>query len=328
MKKILLSIFILVLFLNAKAQVTTLAGDYKIIDIGGNGYGDYTHSLILLHQMYNGTTPINHNYAIGTITAMRGTSSAFNRINVVNINTSSAYMSTSGTINSYDDNVSWSLKTCLYNGSMYLAVDVPYLDAYHNWGFKFSGATSSTGENMKCVSYLVNGLPVNQSVLSNIQNFNPTMIETHVAAGVYVTGVLGIGTSDTHGYQFAVNGNIHSKQVNVDLTNWPDYVFQKDYALKPLSEVKAYIDQNQHLPDVPTATEVEKNGLNLGEMNKVLVQKVEELTLYLIKEDRQLADQQKINQVVKQQSDLLKSQQKQIDELRESLNNKNNKKNK
>jgi len=305
MKKTLLSIFILVLFLSAKAQVTTLAGDYKIIDMGGNGYGDYTHSLILLHQMYNGTTPINHNYAIGTITAMRGTSGAFNRINVVNVNTSSAYLSTSGTINSYDDNPSWSLKTCLYNGSMYLAVDVPYLDAYHNWGFKFSGATSSTGENMKCVSYLVNGQPVNQSVLSNIQNFNPTMIETHVAAGVYVTGVLGIGTSDTHGYQFAVNGSIHTKQVNVDLINWPDYVFQKDYTLKPLSEVKVFIDKNHHLPDVPTATEVEKNGLNLGEMNKVLVQKMEELTLYLIEQNKQLAEQNKIN----------KSLQKQINHL-------------
>jgi hypothetical protein len=309
MKKTLLSIIILVLFLNAKAQVTTLAGDYKIIDMGGNGYGDYTHSLILLHQMYNGTTPINHNYAIGTITAMRGTSGAFNRINVVNVNTSSAYMSTSGTINSYDDNPSWSLKTCLYNGSMYLAVDVPYLDAYHNWGFKFSGATSSTGENMKCVSYLVNGQPVNQSVLSNIQNFNPTMIETHVAAGVYVTGVLGIGTSDTHGYQFAVNGNIHSKQVNVDLTNWPDYVFQKDYALKPLSEVKAYIDQNQHLPEIPSTQQITKDGLNLGEMNQLLMKKVEELTLYLIEKDKEMKEEHLSN----------KSQQEEITELKQQV---------
>ncbi|SHN07626.1 hypothetical protein [Mucilaginibacter sp. OK098] len=121
------------------------------------------------------------------------------------------------------------------------------------------------------------------------------------------TGMVGIGTSDTHGYQLAVNGNIHSKQVNVDLTNWPDYVFKKDYSLKPLSEVKTYIDQNQHLPEIPSAQQIAKDGLNLGEMNQLLMKKVEELTLYLIEENKQNKNQQnEINQLKQQLSTITK----------------------
>jgi len=146
---------------------------------------------------------------------------------------------------------------------------------------------------------------------------------------LYVNGNVAIGTSNSQGYKLAVNGNVIATSMTVKAyANWPDYVFKPTYKLPTLTEVKTYIEQNHHLPDVPSAADVEKNGLNLGEMNKVLVEKVEELTLYLIEKDKQLADQQKINQVVKQQSDLLKSQQKQIDELRESLNNKKNKKTK
>jgi hypothetical protein len=78
--------------------------------------------------------------------------------------------------------------------------------------------------------------------------------------------------------------------------NWPDYVFKKDYFLRPLSEVKSYIDENQHLPGVPTAQQIAANGLNLGEMNEVLVKKVEELTLYLIDKDKELKKEKQKNQ--------------------------------
>jgi hypothetical protein len=137
--------------------------------------------------------------------------------------------------------------------------------------------------------------------------------------GLYLNllGNVGIGTT-TPDQKLSVNGTIHSKSVLVDLTGWPDYVFKPTYKLPTLTEVKTYIAQNHHLPDVPSAAEVEKNGLNLGEMNKVLVQKVEELTLYLMEQHKQLADQQKTNQ----------SQQKQIDELKKSLDSINHKKSK
>lgn len=124
-------------------------------------------------------------------------------------------------------------------------------------------------------------------------------------------GNIGIGIINPKN-KLDVNGIIHSRAVNIDLTGWNDYVFKKDYQLKPLSEVKAYIDQNQHLPEIPSEQEMIKNGLDVGEMNKLLMKKVEELTLYLIEKDKEKKEQQQTNEDLKKQ---LKDQQIRLDEL-------------
>src|ERR1044072_1234494 len=93
---------------------------------------------------------------------------------------------------------------------------------------------------------------------------------------------------------------------------WADFVFQPEYKLPTLAEVEGYIKVNRHLPDVPSAEEVEKDGLDLGEMNKRLLQKVEELTLYLIelkKENDEMKQQQ--NKLLDRISKLEKSSSKQ-----------------
>jgi hypothetical protein len=108
----------------------------------------------------------------------------------------------------------------------------------------------------------------------------------------YFLGNVGIGQSSPQN-KLDVNGTVHAKQVNVDLNGWSDYVFSLNYHLPSLPEVKSYIDKNHHLPEVPSAAEVIKSGLDLGEMNKLLVKKVEELTLYLIAKDKQLTDLEK-----------------------------------
>ncbi len=96
-------------------------------------------------------------------------------------------------------------------------------------------------------------------------------------------GNIGIGTTDPKGYKLAVAGKAIAEEVVVKLqSNWPDYVFEKNYHLPTLAEVESYINQNKHLPEVPAAKEMEKNGVNLGEMNMLLLKKVEELTLYMI----------------------------------------------
>lgn len=100
-------------------------------------------------------------------------------------------------------------------------------------------------------------------------------------------GNVGIGTTSPDAL-LAVNGTVHAKEVKVDLTGWPDYVFKPKYILPSLKEVKKYIDKNQHLSEMPSETEVVKNGINLGEILKVQTKKIEELTLYVIEQQKQI----------------------------------------
>ncbi|MBY0435311.1 MAG: hypothetical protein K2U26_14485 [Cyclobacteriaceae bacterium] len=108
------------------------------------------------------------------------------------------------------------------------------------------------------------------------------------------SGNVGIGTESPN-QKLTVNGTVYSKEVKVDLNiQGPDYVFEKDYKLASLDEIKSYIDEHKHLPEVPSAKEMEKNGVQLGEMNMLLLKKVEELTLYLIEQNKKLDSQTKL----------------------------------
>lgn len=93
-------------------------------------------------------------------------------------------------------------------------------------------------------------------------------------------------------------GKLKTREIVVETALWPDYVFKPEYNLKPLSEVKIFINNNGHLPNVPSAVEVEKNGLNVEEASKAMLEKIEELTLYLIQQQEELeALKQKITQL-------------------------------
>jgi hypothetical protein len=108
------------------------------------------------------------------------------------------------------------------------------------------------------------------------------------------SGNVGIGTT-TPDSKLAVNGTIHSTAVRVDLAGFSDYVFKPTYVLPSLSSVSSYVRKYQHLPEIPSEQEVIKNGLDLGQMNNLLVKKVEELTLYLIEKDKELKQQRKVD---------------------------------
>lgn len=105
--------------------------------------------------------------------------------------------------------------------------------------------------------------------------------------GLYIknNGNVGIGTTNPS-HKLAVKGTIRANEVIVD-TGWSDYVFAEDYDLATLSEVEAHIEQNGHLPDVPSAAEVAINGISLGEMQSLLLAKIEELTLHQIAQEKQ-----------------------------------------
>lgn len=123
----------------------------------------------------------------------------------------------------------------------------------------------------------------------------------------FFDGNVGIGTeshvdsNDNIEYKLSVAGIIRAHEVNV-YTTWADYVFEKDYNLPTLEEVEQHIKDKGHLKDVPSAKEVEANGIDVGEMNKLLLQKVEELTLYLLNQNKEI-------KTLKEKVSLLESKQ-------------------
>ncbi|HKR04731.1 MAG TPA: SprB repeat-containing protein, partial [Bacteroidia bacterium] len=97
-------------------------------------------------------------------------------------------------------------------------------------------------------------------------------------------------------FKLAVNGNIIAEEVHVkNHANWPDYVFSENYQLKSISKLKEFIETENHLPGLPSAKTVEKEGFDLGDMQSKLLQKIEELTLYIIKQDERIEKLEKSN---------------------------------
>ncbi|WP_437368381.1 Ig-like domain-containing protein [Maribacter litoralis] len=117
----------------------------------------------------------------------------------------------------------------------------------------------------------------------------------------FLSGNVGIGT-DTPNSMLAVNGNIRAKEVKVETANWPDYVFALDYYLPSIKEVQQHILENGHLMNIPPAVEMETRGLELGEMNRLLLEKIEELTLYIIELKIQNDQQQEDIDYLKKQT--------------------------
>lgn len=98
-------------------------------------------------------------------------------------------------------------------------------------------------------------------------------------------GTIDIGSSE---YKLYVQTGIRTRRVKVDQSNWPDYVFDTKYSLPPLKEIEAFIHKNKHLPEIPSAREVEEKGLDLGDQQARLLKKIEEMTLYIISMNKEI----------------------------------------
>ena len=113
-------------------------------------------------------------------------------------------------------------------------------------------------------------------------------------------GNIAVGTTYkvANGYKVSVNGKIMCEEVRVQMeADWPDYVFDPGYKLMPLEDLKTFIGNNNHLPGIAPATEVKAKGIELGDMNKQMLEKIEELTLYILE--------------LKKEIDILKAKQQQ-----------------
>lgn len=121
-------------------------------------------------------------------------------------------------------------------------------------------------------------------------------------AKFHLNGAMLVGTNSDRiaaGYNVSVHGKIMAEVMTVQAyASWPDYVFGKDYKLMPLDQLEQSILKNKHLPNVPAAAEIEKNGISLGDMSTRLMEKVEELTLYIIELNKKNAELEKRLQLV------------------------------
>jgi hypothetical protein len=112
------------------------------------------------------------------------------------------------------------------------------------------------------------------------------------------SGNLGLGTEETGSHKLAVEGSIGAREIQVEASGWSDFVFENEYELMSLEETEQFILKHKHLPDVPKESEVLEKGINLGEMDAKLLQKIEELTLYVIEQNRlNKVQQEKIQQL-------------------------------
>ncbi len=121
-------------------------------------------------------------------------------------------------------------------------------------------------------------------------------------------GNIGIGTTETGTHKLAVEGTIGAREIKVEADTWSDFVFNDNYKLKALEEVESFIEENNHLPDVPSEKEVLENGIALGEMNAKLLQKIEELTLYMIEMNKEVKALKNENEILKEEINTLKTQ--------------------
>lgn len=112
------------------------------------------------------------------------------------------------------------------------------------------------------------------------------------------TGKMTVNNGTEKILQLEPNGLLRGRQIKLDLDNWADYVFDENYSLMPLNEVEDFVKKNHHLPNVPSECDLIEDGLDLEEMNRVLMEKVEELTLYLIEQDKKIEGlQEKVSEL-------------------------------
>jgi hypothetical protein len=181
----------------------------------------------------------------------------------------------------------------------------------------YSGAIRLYRDTGTGVSYLEDTQPEPYSggwVFRTTENGSHAAYKFESAGNNLVTilsgGNVGIGTTNfgtSREYKLAVAGSIRAYEVIVE-TGWADFVFEDNYKLMPLEEVEKFVKKNKHLPDIPSEKEVKAKGLGLGEMQAKLLQKIEELTLYVIEQNKKLDGLQKEVNNLKTENESLKKQ--------------------
>lgn len=174
-------------------------------------------------------------------------------------------------------------------------------DTAANYRLNVAGNTQITG-NLHIGTNLTMGgnastqnLTVGHTLNSSVASITSLTVPSyfHVTGTAVFENDVSIGD----GFYCDDEGNLKVRKLEVTTLNWPDYVFSEGHPMMTLPETEHYIKRHGHLPDIPSAAEAEQNGVDLGEMNRLLLQKVEELTLYAIDLQKQIDElKTKINE--------------------------------
>jgi hypothetical protein len=176
-----------------------------------------------------------------------------------------------------------------------------YFHGYDGTRYVEGSAIGAIAENNAATNVVKSGIhfSTNDGV-DQVYNYPKTKMYITASGNVLINPKVDVegnldATSIVGNGKLQVRGLIRAQEVKVETANWPDYVFAKDYELPTLPEIERQIKKDGHLPGMPSAIEAEKNGVELGVMNKKLLQKVEELTLHLIAKDKELSEERRIN---------------------------------
>ncbi|NII83291.1 MULTISPECIES: hypothetical protein [unclassified Pedobacter] len=259
--KIIAVLVLCLAFTNADAQNWN-----KSIYIGGDGVSELG-KYIDFHESDNGTEDFSLRFAIF---GSRLISSGAFSVPGIGINT-----------NSFNNN-----ELHIYGNSpsaTNLILSANYENIYR-WKFK----TTDRGNAIDLDIVGTNGGDQEEQVIKFSPSFSGRPELSFMNDWLVVNnGNIGMGTV-TPSERLAVNGKIRAREIKVEATNWPDYVFEEGYKVGKLEELESYIKANRHLPEIPTTKEAESNGVELGAMNKLLLKKIEELTIHLIEKDKQI----------------------------------------
>jgi len=165
------------------------------------------------------------------------------------------------------------------NGSLF--INTPTHNSYYSSGLGIDGSYSDRHSVVNIKAFGVKYSGWHSSLVFHTSN--GTSLNEAMRIDRY--GNIGIGT-DNPAFKLDVNGTIRANEIKVTAQT-ADFVFEPNYNLRPLNEVEAFVKNNKHLPEIPSAKQMEADGVNVAEMNKLLLQKVEELTLYLIQMKKQ-----------------------------------------
>jgi hypothetical protein len=193
----------------------------------------------------------------------------------------------------------------LHNGLLLYNTDSAKFQYYNgsSWNILGAGTGSSTA------GWGVAGNTGSPTQFIGTTNSQSLILKANNIEGmrIFPTGQIGVGVGNITGFpgedaniKLFIEGWVKARTIKVDADTWADYVFSKQYQLPGLKEVEAFIKKHQHLPGVPSATEVKDKGLDLGANQAVLLKKIEELTLYAIEQNKNLEEQKQLNNTLLQ----------------------------